>query len=216
VALCETGHVLAETDIDCGRHHTERLLETLDWLLRQTNLQLADLDGLAVSVGPGSFTGVRVGVAACKGLALGAGLPLVGVSTLDALARCAGPAEGVVCPVLDAKMGEVFANVYDVTTAKAVKRGNERVCRIEDLVETLEGGASFLGDGAVLYRDRIEAALPGAVVLGQRFAVPRASAVAAEAFALLESGCAGDPADVMPVYLRMSQAEEARVRAGIP
>lgn len=208
VAVCDGSHLLAESVVDCGRAHSERLLTTVDWVLGEAGLTIDSLDMLAISVGPGSFTGLRVGVATWKGLAAGANLPLVPVATLDALARLAAIRDGLVCPVIDAKMGEVFGAVYRFSGGQKTKLTDDRVCPIEDLVAGLDGEVRLLGDGAQRYRERIEEILPGAEFVAEPWAVPRASAVALEALALLEQGaCTTDPAAVAAVYLRKSQAE---------
>lgn len=208
VAVCDSGRLLAETVVHCGRAHSERLLTTVDWVMAEAGLAIGDLDMLAISVGPGSFTGLRVGVATWKGLAAGAKLPLAPVPTLDALARLGAVHDGLVCPVLDAKMGEVFGAVYRFEGGQRAKLTGDRVCVVEDLVAGLTGGVRFLGDGAQRYRERIEAVVPEAESVAEPWAVPRASAVALEALALLEQGaCTTDPAAVAAVYLRKSQAE---------
>ncbi|HOE65355.1 MAG TPA: tRNA (adenosine(37)-N6)-threonylcarbamoyltransferase complex dimerization subunit type 1 TsaB [Candidatus Hydrogenedentes bacterium] len=219
VCVWDDGAVMAETVVNCGRTHTERLMDTVDWVLREAGADVGGLDMLAVAKGPGSFTGLRVGVAAMKGLALGAGLPLVGVPTLDALSRLPGRRDGTLCPVLDAKMSEVFGAVYRFRDGKRTRLSGDRVCPVESLIEGLEGPVLFFGDGAALYADRIRAVLPEAVFLPSAATVSRAWAVAEEASVLLAAGAGSNPDDVTPVYLRMSQAEEHRdrgMREGAP
>lgn len=213
VALCEDGRLLAETVSLCGRAHSERLLATVDWILRETSMQLADLDAFAVSIGPGSFTGVRVGVAAWKGLALAVGKPLYGVSAMAAMSRLAGVEHGLVCPVLDAKMGEVFAAVFQWQDGVRTRLTEDRVCPVEALRDAIEGPVRFLGDGIARYRERLEAAFPEALFIEEAFGAPRAISIALEALALARSGAVGDPGEAAPVYLRKSQAELNRDRA---
>lgn len=210
VAVCEDRRILAETYVLCGRSHAERLIQTVSWVLDEVSLDLRKMDALAVSIGPGSFTGLRVGVAAWKGLALGTGLPLVAVPTLDAMTRLGAFAAGTVCPMLDAKMREVFAAAFRFEDGRRERLMPDRVCPVEELLSDLDGPVLFLGDGADLYQDRIRSLMSGAVILGHLHRYPRASAVAAEAFDLLDAGCETDPARVAPVYLRASQAERAR------
>lgn len=213
VALCDDDHVLAELSVDGGRRHSERLIDSVDWLLQQTHLKLGDIDMLAVAQGPGSFTGLRVGVSTWKGLALGAGLPLVGVSTLDATASLCAVSDGLVCTLLDAKMAEVFGAIYLFEGGRRRTTLPERVCPVEDILAKIEGDVLFVGDGAEVYRNRIEDALHSATFAHGACRFPRASAVAAEARRALDEGAASDPAHVRPVYLRKSQAEEARLEA---
>lgn len=213
VAVLRDGRPLAELIVDCGRGHSERLLECVNWTLREAGLQFDDVDALAVSVGPGSFTGVRIGVSAFKGLALARRLPLIPVSTMDALARCAGPCDGLVCPLLDAKMKEVYGALYRQTGSDLEKLKQDAVAPVEFFLEGLEQNeVLFLGDGATLYETRIREALPHARFLPRHLLIPRASAVAAAALDILSAGADNDAALVEPVYLRASQAEQARAQ----
>jgi tRNA threonylcarbamoyladenosine biosynthesis protein TsaB len=180
-ALVDDGEVLGERST-----RAVRLLEDVDALLRQAGAHPGDLDRLAVGVGPGSFTGVRVGLAAARGLALGLGVPVAGVSTLDALA--AG-ARGAV-PVIDAKRREVFALVD----------GKPWVGLPQEL--PLERGALCVGDGAVRYRDVLaDAEIPPD---DDERHLPRA-----RFHAELASGY-GPAEAVEPLYMRVPDVDAAR------
>jgi len=148
VALCEDDHVLAESVVDAGRKHSERLLETVDWVLGEAGHTLRDVDLLAVSIGPGSFTGLRVGASTWKGLAFAAELPLAGVPTLDAMTRLSAFTHGTVCPLLDAKMQEVYGAAYGFEKGMRTKLIEDRVCSVESIVGELSGEALYFGDGA--------------------------------------------------------------------
>ncbi len=213
VAVCSRDHVLAETIVEAGRRHSERLLETVQWLLAEASLALTDIDCLAISTGPGSFTGLRVGVATFKGLASGLQRPLVGVPTFDAMSRLVLVESGVICPVLDARMKEVFAAAYDVSPYGRQKIVDDCVCPLDAFLARVPAPALFYGQGASLYHDQILAAMPTARFAPPMHAMPRASAVAAEAYARLDAGDAGDAGRVVPVYLRKSQAELNRAAA---
>lgn len=213
VAVCANGRLLAETIVECGRSHAERLLATVDWVLAEAGLELGDLDALAISIGPGSFTGLRVGTATWKGLAFAQKLALAAVPTLDAMTRLGAFRDVVVCPLLDARMGEVFGAVYRFDGARRTKLTADMVCPVETILEEVSEAAVFLGDGAAVYRDRILAKVPEAVFVEPLCSVPRASAVAGEAACLLAQGVSTDAAQVSPIYLRKSQAEENRDQA---
>jgi tRNA threonylcarbamoyladenosine biosynthesis protein TsaB len=208
VAVCRDDAVLHETVTHCGRTHTRRLLGMTQDTLAGAGVSLNEVDAFAISRGPGSFTGVRVGVAAWKGLALAVDRPLVGVDTLDALARGSGAVDGVLCAMLDARMKEVFSAIYRFQGGRRERIAGPMVAPVESvLAELPPGRAAFAGDGAEAYRDRIAAACPEALFCPPCVSFPRAGAVAAEARAALEGG---QDASAEPVYLRKSQAELAR------
>jgi tRNA threonylcarbamoyladenosine biosynthesis protein TsaB len=207
--------ILAEAVIDGRRLHSERLLPTVDWLLGEAGLALRDIELLAVSSGPGSFTGLRIGAATWKGLALANNLPLVAVPTLDAMTRlCPCPPASHLAVVLDARMKEVFAAVYRFAGGRRIKAIQDKACSIELLLEEIaaldgfsESGLTLIGDGANLYRSTIADRFTLATIASPAQGAPRASTVALEALALQAAGACTDAALVSPVYLRKSQAE---------
>lgn len=213
VAVCEGQRILAETIVDTGRAHSEKLLVTVDWALQEANLSLDDVQLLAIGIGPGSFTGLRVGAATWKGLACARNLPLVAVPSLDAMTRVAPFHDEIVCPLLDARMHEVFAAVYEFKAGERRKKVEDSVCPIGAILDRI-GATSpvFLGNGAVLYHDEIVDRIAGARFVPPAFNVPRASAVAAEGAALFEAGISTDAETVSPVYLRKSQPEEKKAK----
>ena len=210
IALCDGDKVLAEITRYADRQHAEKLLEYTQWMLAENNTELSAIELLAVSHGPGSFTGLRVGVAAWKGLATGAGLPIMGISTLDALARRAPIANGHVCALLDAKMKEVYATIYRYENGVRSCIQEALVAPIETVVEECPEGTLFLGDGAGLYATAITEHLPSAIVLPEAYHPISAAMVALEAVALLASGVEPQNDLVSPIYLRKSQAEVMR------
>jgi tRNA threonylcarbamoyladenosine biosynthesis protein TsaB len=215
VAILRDDALLAEAVIDGRRLHSERLLPTVDWLLGEAGLTLRDIELLAVATGPGSFTGLRIGAATWKGLALANDLPLVAVPTLDAMTRlCPCAPASHLAVVLDARMKEVFAAVYRFEGGRRIKVIQDQACSIDALLDqivALDGlsGAplSLMGDGADLYRESILSRWPGAAIAAPAQGSPRASAVGLEALALQAAGVSTDAAGVSPVYLRKSQAE---------
>lgn len=215
VAILRDDALLAEAVIDGRRLHSERLLPTVDWLLGEAGLTLRDIELLAVSTGPGSFTGLRIGAATWKGLALANELPLVAVPTLDAMTRlCPCAPASCLAVILDARMKEVFAAVYRFEGGRRVKVIADQACSIETLLDQigqLDGfdaaGLTCMGDGVDLYRSAIAERFPRAALAAPAQGAPRASAVALEALALQAAGACTDAALVSPVYLRKSQAE---------
>lgn len=210
VALADESRLLAETYVECGRAHSERLLSTIAWVLDQAGVSQGEIEVFAVSVGPGSFTGLRIGVAAFKGLALAHGRPLFGVPTLPAMAQASGIRNGDVCVLLDARMNEVFGAVYSYAAGVRSEVVPMQAAPVETILEHTSADTLFVGAGASEYADAIRSAFPGAAFGHVGLNHPRAGSLIAEAQSLLAAGDPGDAAAVAPVYLRGSQAEEAR------
>ena len=210
IALGDENRLMAETYVECGRAHSERMLETLAWLLNQAGIAQADVEAYAVSVGPGSFTGLRIGVAALKGLALAHSKPLMGVATLPAMARASGMREGTVCPLLDARMKEVFGAVYSYASGVRNEVVPMQAAPVQTFLAHTTGETLFVGAGAHEYADAIRAEHPGAPWGDVALNHPRAGAILTEAREMFAAGETADPALVAPIYLRGSQAEEAR------
>lgn len=210
VALCDGDHVLAEYNEEADRRHAELILGVVDDLLKKSRLELKDVDLLAVANGPGSFTGLRVGVSTWKGLASGASIPLIGVSTLDGLARTCTDHQGRICVLLDAKMQEVYCAVYEQRDGELIKTTNDSVGPVEQFLNTDDGPTVYLGDGALLYADAIRENNSQAVIPPEDQCTPRASQVASIGLACFQRGEPAVAADIVPVYLRQSQAERNR------
>jgi len=205
--------VAAQTSMGQKRLHAERLMDSMQATLDACGRRLEDIACLAISIGPGSFTGLRVGAAAWKGLAFALRLPLVAVPTLDAMSLLNVVPNGVVVPMLDARMNEVFGAVYRFSNGRREKLTPDLVCSVESLLEesrVQETAFIALGDGALRYQDRIKAVAPQAFIAESACGMPRADAVAREGYALLCAGVNTDAAQAAPKYLRASQAEQAR------
>lgn len=202
--------ICSEVVVDGKRLHAERLFSLIDHVLSDSGVTLEHLSLLAVATGPGSFTGLRIGASAMQGLALARSLPLVGVPTLDALAHAAPPVDGLVVPLLDARMGEVFGAFYRVTPDGLEKVGGDRVAPVAGLLGEMPGTGGavvFIGDGADRYSAEIRAALPDARLAPPPGNTPRAAFVALEGVRRQAAGAPTDPALAVPVYLRKAQAE---------
>lgn len=209
-ALVREGQLLREELGDAAREQAERLPGDLEALLSRESVSLADIDLLAVATGPGSFTGLRIGIATMQGLAMAIGTPLLGVSALDALAHLVTKGQGEVgdnrvAAWMDAWRGEVFAATYEHgrEVAPAI------VARPEALLAGLAGQpVLFTGDGALAYRKTIHAALG----VNARFTDPvspvLAGAVAVLAGTAFRSGEQTPPHAIKPLYVRRSDAEQ--------
>jgi tRNA threonylcarbamoyladenosine biosynthesis protein TsaB len=208
VAISRGETLLGEILLNVKSTHTDRLLLTLRQLLADAGLQLADVDALAAVLGPGSFTGLRVGVATIKGLALALDKPVVGVSTLQALAMQFPFARHPLCVLLDARKKEVYAGLYHWEGGRPVAVRPETVIAPEALLEALDGEMLFAGDGAVAYRTFISRRLgPRAHFVPWSMHPPRAAAAAVLALAALRAGETIPLAQLAPRYIRLSEAE---------
>jgi len=215
VALLENSHLLAERSFGESQRSASALLVALDELLERSDRRLEDFGLIALSIGPGSFTGLRVGLAMALGLCFDSERRIVPVPTLAALSTHAGETERIV-PMLDARRGEVYAGVYGPAGRPLA---DERVCDPREWIPTLaaEGGPlTFVGSGALRYAETIETALGDrARILGHEQARPRAASVGSLGARLASLGASLSAAKVELRYLRRPAAEEAR-RAGHP
>ncbi len=214
VALLEGDKLLAESYQNTGLTHSQTLMVMAQDLLKQCALTVKDLDGVAVANGPGSFTGVRIGVAAAKGLSWGAELPLVGVSTLEAMAQGLGAYEGYVCPVMDARRSQVYNALFRVEKGCLCCMAEDRAISLEDLgreLKQLPGPIFLVGDGSCLAYQTLAAALPLLVLPPEEKMHQRAVGVAKVAARALEKGGDFNGALLTPNYLRLSQAEREKL-----
>lgn len=208
VALVNEGGVIAEQVYPPGEPPSLRLLEGVDKVCRQGALQLQDLDGLAVSIGPGSFTGLRVGIATAQGLAFALGVPIAPVPTLEALAWSLPQASGFLCPILDAKQGQVYTALYRSGPDRQLETLlEERVITPRDLAALIRGPVTFLGEGAERYGPLLRQMLPHAEFAHSAARYPSAAQVGILGLALLARGEGVQPEALRPRYLRRAEAE---------
>lgn len=212
VAVLDGNAVMAEINDVSGQTHSRHLMGMVDQALSMSVGPMANIDGFAVTQGPGSFTGLRIGISTAKGLAEAAGKPLVGVSSLQALAWQVFPSDVMVIPMLDARRKEVYAARYisDGETFEMV--GAEQALSPEAAVDGIDMPCLLVGDGAVAYADRLGKVLGGNMQLALPFQhLIRASTVAFLARERL-TGARDDRMTLTPRYLRQSYAEESRRR----
>jgi len=206
VAVVRDGRVLAELSETVGRGHTEKLLGAVESVLSRSAVRAGDLDAIGVSIGPGRFSGLRVGLATAKGLAAASRVPVVPVETLAALAESARPHEGLVCPMLDARKGEVYAALFRLDTRRERLLPDVAVAPTEMLESVREAAGEeavlFLGSGASACRDEITSTLgAGALFADAPVEAPDPAALASLA-AELELPDPTEAATLEPVYLR--------------
>ena len=214
VALTENGKLLGESYQNTGLTHSQTLMVMAEDLLKQCGKTVSDLNAVAVAEGPGSFTGVRIGVAAAKGLAWGGEIACYGVSTLEAMARSLGVYRGYVCPCMDARRQQVYNAVFYADAGKLERRTPDRAIALADLAEELkncEEPVFLVGDGSILCYNTLSSQVPALVLPPEHRMHQRAVGVALLAEEKAAAGETGDGNALTPNYLRLSQAERERL-----
>lgn len=207
------GELLASLTLNSKVTHSRRLLSALDWLLMESDVSLTDVDGLAVGLGPGSFTGLRIAMATVKGLAVAAGKPLLGVPTLDALAfRCGG--ERPVCAVLDARKKEVYTAWYSLDEQGVQRRhGGIRALAPELLAEEISKPVLMVGDGLFAYGRFLQERLGNLLSMAPLpLHYPSGSSIGFLCCEQLLKGEVLDLNSAVPLYVRASDAELSLIR----
>jgi tRNA threonylcarbamoyladenosine biosynthesis protein TsaB len=209
IGLIQDESVISEYLLNLSVTHSERLLDAIDLVLRKAHHALGDLDGFAISLGPGSFTGVRIGVSTVKGLAYAVQKPVVGVSTLEVLASQVSPTPYLICPIIDARKGEVYSAFYRYEEFNHLKRLSEyQAMRPEVLFGMVKEPTIFLGDGVKTYEEDLRNSLKSfALFSPAALHIPRGSAVARLGVELLLRKDYLDLATFAPLYVRLSDAE---------
>ena len=210
VALVAANRCLAEFSLQTGETHSRRLLAGVDWLLQETGIDWPVIDAVAVSLGPGSFTGLRIALATAKGLAMAAGAELIGVGTLDGLAaQLFAAGEILICPVLDARKKEVYCGLYRCDN-QGIPRilGEYMVIAPEVLCAMIHEPVVLLGDGAAVYGDLFREKLadllkrpPSSIFF------PRAATIGFLALDKWKKNDFLEPAGAQPINIRPSEAE---------
>ncbi len=209
VALLRDGALISQYSQCSGLTHSRTLLPMAEDLLKNAELSIRDVDLFAVAHGPGSFTGVRIGVSAVKGLAWAGDKPCVGVSTLEAMAWHGLAAGGIVCPVMDARRQQVYTALFQIRDGRPLRLSEDRPIALEELAEqvrSLESPVFLVGDGAEL-----AAAYFAGKGIPFRLAPDNLRWQSAWGVAMAAADKTPGSADeLLPVYLRLSQAERER------
>lgn len=209
-AIMEDGRLLCEFTINDGRKHSEKLMNIINIALENSGIEISQIDAFACSIGPGSFTGLRLGAAAVKGLGQAMNKPLIAVPTLEALAYNIFPYKGLICPMLDAQRKMVYSSLYRIEDNKLIKLEDYRAIDIDRLINRLEEYGEeivILGDGVPIFGQKLKDALPNVVEASSATLYPRASSVAALAEKLYKEGKALNYNELELYYIRKSQAE---------
>ncbi len=213
VALMADGRLLGESYQNTGLTHSQTLMVMAEDLMKQCGVCVADVTEVAVAAGPGSFTGVRIGVAAAKGFAWGAELPCCGVSTLEAMALGLGVWQGYVCPVMDARRSQVYQALFHVDCGNYTRIREDRAISLQELGEDIQNLSEpifLVGDGSQLCYNTLLGKVPSLVLPAEHRMHQRGSGVALAAMRMLQEGTACSGAKLVPNYLRLSQAERER------
>ncbi len=209
IGLIDDDAVIAEYSLNIKATHSERLMPAADKLLKDAGIELKDIDGFAVSIGPGSFTGLRIGLATVKGFAMGYNKPIAAVSTLEALAFNLAFAEYQVCPILDARKNGVYTALFKSDRKGGMKRiAQDRAADINAVLNELNDDTIFLGDAVSLYRDIICNKLKDKAHFASKTRnMPSGASVAELGLLKLHKGIIEDVSNLTPFYIRRSEAE---------
>lgn len=174
MALTEDEKLLASQHIAFGRQLSSNLIKSVDSILKTAGWKLLDVDCFCVGLGPGSFTGLRIGITCMKGFALALKKPIKGISSLDVIAYEGRYFSGTICPIIDAKKNMVYTAVYEAKDGSIVRKGSYNVLKIEGLLKKLKGEVLFLGDAISIYKDALQRNGLKPVFASQKLWYPRA------------------------------------------
>lgn len=205
-AIFDGEKLLAQTVINHKKTHSQKIMPQVENLFSLSELSINDIDAFAATIGPGSFTGVRIGVATVKGMAMALNKPCVPVSTLEALAYPLSSFSGIVCPILDARRAQVYNALFE----NGKRLCPDRALSLSDLLSELSGKeVIFLGDGIFPYKDEILKAIPTAKFAPKVIAMNLAGSVCEVAYEKFMKGEAVSSGELLPNYVRLSQAEQS-------
>ena len=217
LGLIEDEKVLAGVKFDIrGRQvlnlsYSEALLSWIDYIVKSLNLKISDIDGFAISIGPGSFTGLRIGLATVKGLSFATGKPIAAVPTLDALAFLSLYSKYPTVPILDAKKKEAYAAVYDTQDGNIKRLSPYFALTPENLVKKIPKEVIFMGPGVDIFKKDLEKLMgKKAHFTDGETSLPSGVAVAKLGWRKLKKGDEEDLASLIPLYIRESEAELKR------
>ncbi len=209
VALLNDDTLLGEYVINDKREHSVLLMPMIENLLKDCELTINDIDGFVVSKGPGSFTGLRIGMATIKGLSFGANKPYISLSSLDGLAYSLSYFNGIICPIMDALRENVYTALYKNEDGEFKNIMEPTPMELPDLLEMLKEKNEeviFTGDGLLKHKEYIKVNFPNAKFASNHVSLTRASSIGELGLNLLKQGIKDDP-NSAPVYLKKPQAE---------
>ena len=209
-AIADEKNIIAEFTVNNKQTHSQTLLPMIEKVVDMSGIELEQIDAIAIAAGPGSFTGLRIGSATAKGIGLALKKPIVSVPTLEGLAYRVSVFDGLICPIMDARRGQVYTGIYDGLTCLS----EQKAVDIHDILKELEEydeKVIFLGDGVEVHRETIENELKNEFVFAPvHLSKQSAAAVAVLGSIYFEQGKAESADEHKPIYLRKSQAERER------
>ena len=204
----ESEGLIFESRLNVKTAHSERLMTEIDHALQQGGISISDVDVFGIAIGPGSFTGLRIGLSTVKGFSYATGKPVVSVPTLEAFAWNFPYSRYPVCPMLDARKKEVYAAVFRWTDGGFERMVNETSLKASEMVKSLEGQVLFAGEGALLYRQVITESLGDRAIFPPlHHMIPSPSNVAHLGLKKALRGEFSEAVGLVPLYLRKSEAE---------
>lgn len=211
-AIVTEERLAAEIIINQQKKHSEKLMPAIDHLLNDAEMTLGEMDAFGVVTGPGSFTGLRIGIATIKGFAQVYNKPVIGVSSLESLAMNLACSEGIICPLLDAQRAQTYTALFTMTGGKLERLTEDKVIAIEELIEILkdssDGKVYLVGDGVPKFGETITEQIPAVVKVPRHLSMNRASSAGMIALQKLDDNEVCDYKTIAPYYLRPSYAEE--------
>lgn len=218
IAILDESLLIAESRLNVKTTHSERLMTEIEHCLKQSGIKISDIDVFAVATGPGSFTGLRIGLSTVKGFSYATGKPIVSVPTLEALAWNFPCSKYPVCTMLDARKKEVYAALFKWEENNFTRLISERAAKPEEFARdalrvTHNDKFIFAGEGAALYRDKIiEAIGEKAIFASPEKTVPAPANVAVLGLKKAKAGEFSEPISLIPMYIRKSEAEVTPLR----
>lgn len=214
-AVIDDTKMIAQTVINHKKTHSQKMLPQIEQMLEMAEVDICEIDCFAAAVGPGSFTGVRIGVATAKAMAQACGKPCVGVSTLEALANNNAQFGGIICPILDARREQVYNGLFRGITMERLCE--DRALGIDELLaelEKLNESILFCGDGTLVFKEKIIEVLGEKAVFAQRMQnLNLGGSVAEIGYRNFQKGNTISYGELVPEYIRLSQAERERMEA---
>ncbi len=212
VAIIENDKLVSSSFTNIKLTHSQTLMPMIDNMLKATKISIGDIDGFAISSGPGSFTGVRIGISAVKGLAIANKTKCVGVSTLRAMAENYSDTDCIVCAVMDARCNQLYNAIFDIENGNITRLKEDRALMCDTLLEEIKGLSQngktviIVGDGADIFYDKAKEITN----VKKAHPIRQYQNAAGVGFASLEAfknGEAISPNELLPFYLRLPQAE---------